>query len=151
MLDLQLHTFLFNCIRSTLLFFYTYIIPSSWPLSELEQQERLHAFQKWYPHGKNGIRMKLDNVNKIAKGLLSVMSHRRTLRLLLTLYTDIYIITFLSNVKLHQCNIDLDLPKIWIKDSKFNIYSNIIYYTYKSSNKYIYAFDQNCVVWCTFL
>ena len=141
MLDLQLHTFLFNCIRS-MLFFYTYIIPSSWPLSELEQQERLHAFQKWYPHGKNGIRMKLDNVNKIAKGLLSVMSHRRTLRLLLTLYTDIYIITFLSNVKLHQCNIDLDLPKIWIKDSKFNIYSYI---------KYIYAFDQNSVVWCTFL
>ena len=46
--------------------------------------------------------MKLDNVNKIAKGLLSVMSHRRTLRLLLTLYTDIYIITFLSNVKLHH-------------------------------------------------
>ena len=46
--------------------------------------------------------MKLDNVNKIAKGLLSVMSHRRTLRLLLTLYTDIYIIPFLSNVKLHH-------------------------------------------------
>ena len=57
-------------------------------------------------------RMKLDNVNKIAKGLFSVMSLRRTLRLLLTLYTDIYIITFLSNIQMHQCIIDLDLPKI---------------------------------------
>ena len=56
--------------------------------------------------------MKLDNVNKIAKGLLSVMSHRRTLRLLLTLYTDIYIITFLSNIKRPQGIINLDLPKI---------------------------------------
>ena len=82
--------------------------------------------------------MKLDNVNKIAKGLLSVMSHRRTLRLLLTLYTDIYIIPFLSNVKLHHVLLILTYLKFEEKIVNFTCTP-----IYIRSNENIYVLDQN--------